>query len=182
MLILASASPRRKELLTKITSSFTVIPAKVDERLLDGSLSPKDLPLEESRLKAYNLFSFYPHDEVLAVDTIVILHDQVLGKPKNKEDAIKMLTLEAGQKQIVLSGYTYLSPFQEVSRSVSTLVYFNPLSKEQIEEYVNKFKPFDKAGGYGIQDDFPLINHIEGSYDNVMGLPVEDLKQHVFTR
>lgn len=182
MLILASASPRRKELLKKLTKSFTIIPSLADERSLDGSFLPKDLPIQESRLKAYYVHALYPEDAVLSCDTIVILHDEILGKPQSMEEAKAMLRKESGEKQIVLSGYTYLSKEIEISRSVATTVYFNKLSEEQINDYVEKYKPLDKAGAYGIQDGAGLINHIDGSYDNVMGLPTEDLQLHVFSR
>ena len=93
-----------------------------------------------------------------------------------------MLAFESAKKQIVLSGYTYLSKEKEITRTVRTEVYFNSLSEEQIHYYVDTFLPLDKAGSYGIQDDFPLIQKIVGSYDNVMGLPTEDLAKHVFIR
>lgn len=182
MLILASKSPRRKELLQKIVSSFEVIPAEIDERLLDPSLKAKDLAVEESKLKAYALFSKHPEDEILSCDTIVVLDGRVLEKPKDEHDAMKMLSLESGKKQIVLSAYTFISKKKEISRTVSTEVYFKKLSEGEIEEYVRRFRPLDKAGAYGIQDDYPLIEKIIGSYSNVMGLPIEDLKKRVFKR
>jgi len=179
MLILASLSPRRKELLRKITTDFVVMPANIDERALD-LLSPKDLPLEESRMKAYEVFSSHPFDRVLASDTVVILDNEVLGKPKDEKDAFCMLNRQSGNRQVVLTGYTYIDENREITRSVKTFVYFNVLSDQQIIDYVNKYKPLDKAGAYGIQDEAGLINRIEGSYDNVMGFPTEDIKAHVF--
>jgi septum formation protein len=182
MLILASGSPRRKELLKKLTSDFTVVLPNIDERILDDSLEPQDLPAEESRLKAYAIHAMYPDDEVIACDTIVILNGEILGKPLTEDKAIAMLKRESGHRQIVLSGYTYLGQRKEITRSVSTAVYFNVLSDEEIISYVTKFHPLDKAGGYGIQDEAGLINHIEGSYDNVMGFPTEDVAWHVFAK
>ncbi len=173
MLILASSSPRRKELLRKVAPSFLVIPSNYDERSLH--LSASALPLEESKMKAYEVFSRYPDDEVLSCDTVVVLHGRVLGKPGDEEEAVRMLLEEQGEIQTVLSGYTYIRQGREISRTVATKVHFNPLSEAQIREYVKTKKPLDKAGAYGIQDDFPLISYIEGSYDNVMGLPTEDL-------
>ncbi len=177
MLILASASPRRKELLKKVAPSFLVIPSNYDERSLH--LSPSALPLEESKMKAYEVFSRYPNEEILSCDTVVVLHNEILGKPKDEEDAVRMLLVEQGQVQTVLSGYTYLRQGREISRTVATKVHFNPLNEAQIREYVATKKPLDKAGAYGIQDGFPLVSYIEGSYDNVMGLPTEDLILHV---
>lgn len=182
MLILASGSPRRKELLRKITPDFTVILPSVDESIILPSLDPKDIPLEESRLKAYSIKSLYPEDEVLACDTVVILEGKILGKPHTEDVAFEMLKKENGKRQIVLSGYTYLGKGREITRSVSTAVYFNRLSDEELLAYIKKYKPLDKAGAYGIQDEAGLISHIEGSYDNVMGLPSEDISWHVFAR
>ena len=177
MFILASSSPRRKELLKKVISNFTIIVPDVDERALH--LSPKDLAAEESKIKAYAISSRYPEDEVLACDTIVVLDNEVLGKPGSVEEAIAMLKKQSGKKQIVLSGYTYIGKGVEITRTVATEVYFNELSDELIRTYVADKKPLDKAGAYGIQDGYPLIHHIEGSFDNVMGLPTEDLMQHL---
>lgn len=182
MLILASASPRRRELLKKLVPSFIAVVPYVDERALDVVRKAKDLSTEEARLKAYEVFSMNPDDEVLGCDTIVICEGEVLGKPKDKEDAIRMLKKQSGKTTKVLSSYTYISKEKEVSRTVCSEVIFNKLSDEDINAYIEKFQPFDKAGSYGIQDDFPLIKKIEGSYFNVMGLPVEDLAEHVFKR
>lgn len=180
MFILASSSPRRSLLLKKCVNDFQIVVPNVDERLLDKSIKAIDLAKEESRLKAYDVFRKYPKDEILACDTIVLLDKEILGKPFSQEEAIEMLKKESGKRQIVLSGYTYISKEKEISRTVATSVYFNSLTEAQIREYIRIFKPFDKAGSYGIQDDFPLIKKIVGSYDNVMGLPTEDILVHVF--
>ncbi len=177
MLILASASPRRKELLKKLIKSFVIIPAEIDERVLD--LPPKDLAAEESKTKAYAIAASHPNDEVLSCDTIVVLDGEILGKPSSPEEARAMLKKESGRKQIVLSAYTYIGQGKEITRTVATAVYFNVLSDELIDQYIKEKRPFDKAGAYGIQDGYPLVNHIEGSYDNVMGLPTEDIASHV---
>jgi septum formation protein len=177
MLILASGSPRRKELLKKIVKDYTVIVPNIDERILD--LDPKDLPAEESKEKAYAIHAKYPNDAVLACDTIVVLNGEVLGKPKDEADAMRMLKKQ-GKRQVVLSGYTYIDRQKEITRTVMTYVYFNVLSDELIAQYVKEKRPLDKAGAYGIQDGYPLINRIEGSFDNVMGLPSEDIAKHCF--
>ena len=178
MFILASSSPRRKQLLSKLIQDFTIVVPEVDERILD--LPASDLPAEESKMKAYAIASKYPSDEILACDTIVVLDGKVLGKPEDEEDAKTMLRAQSGKKQVVLSGYTYIGKGKEITRTVATDVYFNVLSEELIADYVAKKKPLDKAGAYGIQDGYPLIDHIDGSYDNVMGLPTEDIARHVF--
>lgn len=182
MLILASNSPRRKELLRKLGIPFTVIASSADETPVQLALPPKELPLEESRLKAYEVAANYPHDEVLACDTVVILDGEVLGKPKDENDAVKMLMKEQGRKQVVLTGYTYLTERKEITRSVASYVYFNPLSEEEARNYVKKYRPYDKAGAYGIQDEAGLINHVEGSYYNVMGFPLEDIAFRIYGR
>ncbi len=180
MLILASSSPRRKELLSKITTSFIVFSPNIDESVIQPYLSSYGISYDESRIKAYMVRSLYPNDEVLAADTTVICDGKTLGKPKDREDAINMLENESGKRLVVLTSYTYLSPKTEISRTVKSYVYFNKLTRTQIEEYIDKFSPFDKAGSFGIQDDYPLIDHIEGSYDNIKGLPTEDLMKFVF--
>ena len=178
MFILASSSPRRKALLAKLIKDYKIIVPNVDERSLD--LPPNELAAEESKLKAYAISALYPNDEVLACDTIVVLDDKILGKPSDEEDAKRMLRAQSGKRQIVLSGYTYIGKGKEITRTVATEVYFKELSDELIEDYVKNKKPLDKAGAYGIQDGYPLVDHIEGSYDNVMGLPTEDIARHVF--
>lgn len=179
MLILASESPRRRELIKKITKDFTVIPSNIDESLLH--IAPHDLPAELSKMKAYSVFSKYPNDSVLACDTVVIIDGELLGKPKTKEEAFKMLKKLSGKKHVVISGYTFVSKEKEVTRTVRTYVYFNNLSDELINRYIESGSPMDKAGAYGIQDkEFDLVSHIEGDFDNVIGLPVEDIRTHVF--
>ena len=179
MIILASESPRRKELIKKITKEFTVIPANIDESVLH--IPACDLPGELSKLKAYDVFAKYPNDKVLACDTVVIIDGQILGKPHSKEEASKMLHQLSGRKHVVISGYTIISKKKEVTRTVRTYVYFNKLSDELIDKYIATGSPMDKAGAYGIQDqEFDLVNHIEGSFDNVIGLPTEDIKAHWF--
>lgn len=181
MLILASTSPRRKELLKKIHKEFVVMDPHVDEKSFTTINSA--LPQAISKLKAYALFSKYPLDQVLACDTIVIFNDQVLGKPKNEEDAKAMLRKLSNNKHIVLSGYTYIDKDKEINRTVKTIVYFNKLDEETISNYVKEKKPLDKAGAYGIQDEgFDLIKKIDGSYDNVMGLPSEDIAKYCFNK
>ena len=134
MFILASASPRRKELLKKIVPEFTIIVPNVDERILH--LGPKDLAMEESRLKSYAVSCKHPNDEVLACDTIVVLDGEILGKPKDEKDAFEMLKRKTKKKQTVLSGYTYIGKGREITRTVATDVYFNELSDELILDYI----------------------------------------------
>lgn len=180
MLILASSSPRRREILSIYIKDYKIVVPNIDESLLHAN--PADLPLQESKAKAYDVFSSHPNDDILACDTVVILDNAVLGKPKDENEAIAMLKREQGRKQIVVSGYSFINATKEINRSVATEVYFNDLTEDQIEEYVRTKKPLDKAGAYGIQDGFDLVKEIRGSYYNVMGLPIEDIMKHVFNR
>lgn len=179
MIILASASPRRQELIKMLTNDFVVIPSDVDESIIHTE--PHALPAELSKLKAYSIFMDHPDDTVIACDTIVILEGKILGKPKSEEQAKEMLRALSGKKHVVISGYTYINKKKEITRTVRTYVYFNKLSEETIDAYVKSGSPMDKAGAYGIQDEeFNLVNHIEGSFYNVVGFPVEDIKVHCF--
>ena len=179
MLILASQSPRRRELIKKITTEFEVIPSDFDESKVEADAY--ELPGVLSKFKAESIFKSHPNDKVLACDTIVILDGKVLGKPHSKEEAFKMLKELSGNRHTVVSGWTLMSKEKTVTRTVRTEVYFNKLSDELINAYIETGSPMDKAGAYGIQDEkFNLVSHIEGSMDNVIGLPTEDLKEHWF--
>lgn len=178
MLILASKSPRRKELLRKICDDFAIISPDIDEN--ESRKNPHDHPLDVSRLKAYEVFKKHPHDDILACDTVVIIDSLILGKPQDEIDAYRMLRMLSGKRHIVLSGYTFINSSKEISRTVKTEVYFKELSDELITSYIKTGSPFDKAGAYGIQDGFDLVDHIVGSFDNVMGFPSEDIKKHCF--
>ena len=179
MLILASKSPRRRELIKKIEPNFEVIPSDFDESQIKAD--PYELPGILSKYKAENIFKDHPNDKILACDTVVILDGEVLGKPHTKEIAFEMLRKLSGKKHSVVSGWTLMNKEKTITRCVKTEVYFNTLSDELINKYIETGSPMDKAGAYGIQDEkFNLVSHIEGSMDNVIGLPTEDLKEHWF--
>ena len=173
MLILASSSPRRKQILSEVIPSFLIIPPSIDEDSVVAD--PFSLPAKESELKAEAIYKDHPNDEIISCDTIVLLDGKVLGKPKDEDDAIRMLSEESGKLQLVISGYTYIGKGVRITRSVISKVMFKKLSLEQIKDYVKNKKPLDKAGAYGIQDECGLIASIEGSYHNVMGFPIEDI-------
>lgn len=178
MLILASTSPRRKEILRRLGYEFKIVDPHIIE--VDSRLHPHELPLDISKQKAYAVFNNYPHDSILACDTVVILNQQIIGKPKDHEDAKRILRLLSGTKHVVLSGYTFISKEKEINRTVRTEVYFRKLSEKEIEDYVLTGSPLDKAGAYGIQDGFDFVEKIVGSFDNVMGFPSEDILKHCF--
>jgi septum formation protein len=202
MLVLASASPRRQELLRKAGLSFTVQPADVDETPLAGEL-PRPCAERLAREKALAVWSRRPEDLVLGADTIVVVEGAVLGKPANADDAARMLRLLAGRVHRVITGVCLVkglasvdladgagsaSPVQlagnsyEIQRtgnrevkttSETTLVTMNGLCDEEIREYVRTGEPMDKAGAYAIQGMASRwIPRIEGDYSNVVGLPV----------
>jgi len=172
--ILASSSPRRRQLLKEIVPSYEAIEPSVNEP--DVRAGDAALPQEISKHKAYAVFRLHPEATVLACDTIVYFKGHKLGKPKTYEEATAMLTLLSGKSHKVITGYTLLNADFEVNRTVVTRVQFRALNPDLIQRYIQSGSPFDKAGGYGIQDrEFDLVEKIEGSYSNVMGLPLEDI-------
>lgn len=173
-IILASASPRRRELLAHLLPAFSVCPATCSEEA-DFSLPPDRIVEQLARQKAENVFVRYPAALVLGADTIVWADGRVLGKPKDAADAARMLRALSGKAHRVYTGYCLLGPSVDLGGSVMTEVFFNDLSEELIAEYVATGSPLDKAGAYGIQDDARLVRSIRGSYTNVVGLPEEEI-------
>lgn len=174
-LILASQSPRRQELLGKLHIPFTVRVADIDETL-DRTLPLEDAVSQLSRRKAQAVFQ--EGTLVIAADTIVVADDRVLGKPRDRAEAIEMLHLLSGRTHRVMTGVTVLTDEKQVSHTEVTEVTFRPLTAGEILAYVETGSPMDKAGGYGIQDDAAaFVSGICGDYYNVMGLPVCRLHQ-----
>ncbi|MCM1333874.1 MAG: Maf family protein [Bacteroides sp.] len=172
MLILASRSPRRRELLTLITDQFTVRPAEGDE-IADPSLSPARFVTELSAAKAREISADAPDDVVIGADTVVAFGKEILGKPRDTADAIRMLTLLSGKTHSVFTGVTVIKNGEAHSFAEETRVTFFPLTDEEIGRYAESGEPLDKAGAYGIQGAGALlVRGIEGDYYNVMGLPV----------
>ncbi|MBQ2927713.1 MAG: septum formation inhibitor Maf [Oscillospiraceae bacterium] len=170
-LILASASPRRKELLQLFRTPFVIRVADIDE-----AMDPGKPPFEEvarvSRLKALSV-SREPEDVVIAADTIVVCQGKVLGKPRSKEEAVQMLCALSGRDHQVMTGCTVLRGAACETFTEVTDLHFRPLSRKEIEHYVATGEPMDKAGAYGIQGGAALFcRGMEGDYYNVMGLPV----------
>ncbi len=176
-LILGSQSPRRKELLAQLELDFTQKVRPIEEHFpnnLSLDLVAEYLSKEKSKAFENDLGL---NDLVITSDTVVILNDQILGKAKNAEEAKKMLHQLSGQKHEVISGVTLLKKNKSESFSVKTSVFMKPLSEEEIDYYISNYQPFDKAGAYGIQEwiGFIGVEKIEGSYYNVMGLPLKEL-------
>lgn len=171
MLILASTSPRRAELLTAAGIEFAVRAADVDESLLPGE-SPADYVLRLSRWKA--LAVARPGELVLGADTTVVIHDEIAAKPIDHADAKRMLRALSGQWHDVLTGVTLLRDDIILSDVDTTRVRFVEISDSELDWYVSTGEPMDKAGAYGIQGlASRFIERIEGNYANVVGLPVE---------
>lgn len=173
MLILASKSPRRKELLSVITNDFEIKTAYVDEALPKG-ITPKNAVEYLSKIKAMPFKK--DGDVIIGSDTVVAVDDKILGKPHSEEEAFKMLKLLGGREHSVFTGVTILSAESEVTFSVQTKVKFIDLTDNDISEYIKTGEPFDKAGAYGIQGKGSLlVEKIHGDYFNVVGLPISKL-------
>lgn len=177
-IILASGSPRRQQLLKELGLDFEVRVMEVDETYPPG-LKHSEIAVYLSRLKAdaFRDADLCGNCLVITADTIVWLDDRVLPKPRDREDAIAILTELSGKAHDVITGVTLKSQSAATSFFSVTRVYFKHLAPEEIGYYVDVYKPFDKAGAYGIQEwiGFVGVERIEGSYYNVMGLPVQKL-------
>jgi len=176
-IILASQSPRRQELLRDLGISFETIIRDYDETYPEG-LSGEEIAIHVAKAKALSFKNEIAEKEiVITADTIVWCKNSVLGKPVNQEDAIRMITAISGDIHEVITAVTLLSTEKIITFSDTTKVRFDSLSPDEISYYVERFKPFDKAGAYGIQEWIGLAacSYIEGSYFNVVGLPVQRL-------
>ena len=180
-LILASKSPRRQYLLNELGLDFQVRTKEVDESF-PPNLKAQDIPLYLCRKKA-DAFDEELNDNtiVITADTIVWIEDQVLNKPENFDDAVRMLQLLSGKMHEVYTGVCLKSKHKTKSFYALTQVYFKTLSQQEIEFYINNFNPYDKAGAYGAQEwiGYIAVEKIEGSYFNVMGLPVRELYEEL---
>jgi len=173
-LILASASPRRAQLLAEAGYVFETVPADVDESQVPAS-PPSELAQRLAVAKAQAVADRFPDDVVLAADTIVCLGETVLGKPADADDARRMLNLLSGTTQVVITGVSVIRKainYQQTHKAMSA-VRMEVLTPEQIERYIASGEWQGKAGGYGIQDEDPLVKRISGSHSNVVGLPME---------
>jgi septum formation protein len=180
-IILGSKSPRRKELLSQISENIEIRIQEVEE-IYDESTAVYDVPAFLSVLKAKELLKTIGENElIITADTVVILDNEILGKPKDLLDAKIMLKKLSGKKHDVVTACCLTDTKKQEVFSVLTEVYFNELSEEMIDFYVNKFSPLDKAGSYGIQEWIGMVGvkKINGSYFNVMGLPVSELYQKI---
>ena len=179
MLILASASPRRQELLRLLGEEFRVIPADIDESITEH-VALHQIPAYLADKKAAYVSALHPGDIVLGCDTGVFIDNQMIGKPKSERAAFEILKTLSGRKHRVITGCALYQGEKKRVFSVATEVEFYPLSDAEIKEYICTGEPMDKAGAYGIQEKGALlIKCISGDYFNVVGLPVATLKREL---
>ncbi len=179
-IILASASPRRKQLLAQIDFSFEVVPSQVDEDF-SIRLNPPDFVEHYAKAKALDVAQDYPDQFVVGADTVVVFDGNILGKPKDREDSFRMLSNLSGNTHSVYTGVSIQCLSKKINDTFhcKTNVTFNTLSDHDITYYIDTYKPFDKAGSYGIQDWFSVCVHgIDGCFYNVMGFPLSQFYQH----
>jgi len=174
-IILGSGSPRRRELLAGLGVDFTVDTGNTFEESVPPGSSPEEVPLLMARGKSHGFHRELEADELLiTADTVVVIDGRVLGKPHSREDAIAMLRELSGRPHTVVSAICFRTREQERCDTDSTIVWVSPLTDDEIAYYVDNYKPYDKAGGYGVQEwlGYAAIGRIEGSFYNVMGFPV----------
>lgn len=172
-IVLASQSPRRKQLLEWAEVDFDIVVKETDESYPAG-ISLEETAIHIARNKAIAVKELAGERIILAADTIVVLGSEVIGKPKDREDAVSILSRLSGKKHQVITGVCIRQGDKEISFAETTEVEFHPLTKEQLEFYVDQYKPYDKAGAYAIQEWIGVvgIKQINGDFYNVMGLPV----------
>ncbi len=176
-LVLASQSPRRKEILEQAGYNIKICPSHVDENVEEEK--PENKVLAIATKKGLDIYKKSDvEDVVLSADTIVVIDDQILEKPKDKIDARKMIKILQGKKHYVLTAVFIKSIFKEVSFVEKTEVIVDEMTEEEIEQYINTKEPYDKAGGYAIQGIFSkYISAINGDFYNVMGLPISKVRK-----
>ncbi len=178
-LILASSSPRRKDILLREGYSFSVIPSDKEE-IEDKNLPPEKYALSCAIKKTQDVFSKVEDKHstvVLGADTVVSLDGQILGKPKDEKEAEEMLKNLSGKTHEVYTAYVFLSGNLRESGFIKSIVEFNSLTKADIDEYLKSGLWQGKAGSYGIQDGFNLVKRYEGDFDNIVGLPISEIKE-----
>ncbi|MBO4565729.1 MAG: septum formation protein Maf [Bacteroidales bacterium] len=174
-IILGSGSPRRRELLAGLDVDFTVDTGNTFEESVPAGAAPAEVPLLMALGKSHGFHRPLQEDELLiTADTVVIVDAKVLGKPHSREDAAAMLRTLSGREHLVVSGLVFRTAERELTATDTTVVHVSPLSEEEISYYIDTYHPFDKAGGYGIQEwlGYASMGRIEGSFYNVMGFPV----------
>jgi septum formation protein len=180
-IILGSQSPRRKELFSGLNLPFSTEVREIDE-LFPSEMSAVEVPEYLARLKTEPFLPDFKNNSLLiTADTIVLIDDQVLGKPLDYEHAFEMLKLLSGKKHVVITGVCLTSFVKQITFSDHTDVFFKALKDDEIDYYLRHYHPYDKAGSYGVQEwiGYIAIEKIEGSYFNVMGLPIQRLYEEL---
>tara|TARA_B100001564_G_C20647589_1_gene675173 strand:- start:826 stop:1410 length:585 start_codon:yes stop_codon:yes gene_type:complete len=180
-IILASKSPRRAEILRMIGIKFKVAPSKIKEEI-NQNIDLGEIAISISREKARVISNKYPKDIIIGADTIVVLNNEIFGKPKNLDESKLMLEALSGNSHKVITGVTLMNEGNSVVKTFSevTEVFVQKIPTNKIEYYINNFNTLDKAGSYGIQEWFSIwIKKINGCYYNVMGLPVSKFYRHL---
>lgn len=174
--VLASKSPRRQELMKLISSDFIVAVEDIDEES-SYKLSPILAVEDIAKRKGEAVDKLYPNDLIISADTIVVLNNQIIGKPSNKNEAKRILKELSNKSHYVHTGFRIKYLNKEIVSHVTSEVIFNELSDELIDKYIASGSPLDKAGAYGVQDNdkFPIIKKVIGSVDNVIGFPVKEI-------
>lgn len=178
IVVLASKSPRRQELLKGIGVDFAVLTKEVDETY------PSRLPLIDvapflslKKAKAFEEVELPDNYMVIAADTVVIVENEILGKPRDRDDAVRMMNLLSGKVHKVVTGVTVYTKEKTKTISVTSKVTFETLDNQEVDYYIDNYKPYDKAGAYGVQEwiGYCGVSNVDGSYFNVMGLPTQKL-------
>lgn len=177
MLILASGSPRRRELLRLAGFDFVVEVSEADELVPEG-ISPCAAAELIAEKKAITVAVSHPDDTVIGADTIVVLNNKIMGKPADEAEAFAMLRSLSGERHEVITGVCVVAGVRKMIYHAKSLVEFYPLSDREIREYIQTGEPFDKAGAYGIQEKGGLlVKGIEGDFFNIVGLPIASLSR-----
>lgn len=175
MIILASGSPRRKELLKKICAEFLIEPCEVEEKIF--AENPKILAISNAKMKAETVAKKYPRDVVIGADTIVVFEGKIFGKPEGERGAIEMLKILSGKRHEVITGLAIVKNFKTFTDFEVTEVFFGEMSDEEILNYVATGEPLDKSGSYALQGGTAqFIEKIHGDWANVVGLPLYRLR------
>ncbi|XMB67904.1 Maf family protein [Mycoplasmatota bacterium zrk1] len=178
-MILASGSPRRSEILKREGISFRIIKPQIDEKL-NSNLSVEEQVMDLAKQKALKIYERNKDETILAADTVVYYDDIVLGKPVDKEDAFRMLKVLRNRKHFVLTGVCIIKNNTTKTLYERTEIIFNNYSDQDIWEYIDTLEPMDKAGAYAIQGiGAKLVKSYKGDFDNVVGLPINKIKDHL---
>lgn len=179
MLILASGSPRRAKLMKDAGLDFIVEPSFLDE-IVDEKLKPNELVTELAKMKAIHVAKNYPNDIVIGADTIVVYEDHILGKPKDEEDAYRMLKLLSDDRHVVYTAVALVKGDKIKTFVSESEVWMKNLSDLEIKNYIKTGEPMDKAGAYAIQGDGgSLVDHYNGDFFTIVGLPLKDLLEQL---